>query len=105
RAALSVDRHVLGCADPLEALADARHDDAHQAAPPSRGRSIVIARSTQNPSAASASESPYAPARLKFSYWSCTRSVAVSVLPSIRPETTATAPYSPRQRAVVSTTP
>jgi hypothetical protein len=31
--------------------------------------------------------------------------VAVSVLPAIRPETTLTAPNSPRQRAVVRTTP
>ena len=34
-----------------------------------------------------------------------TCSVSVSVLPAMRPETTATAPYSPRARAVVRTTP
>ena len=35
--------------------------------------------------AASTSEIPYAPARLKFSYSSWTRSVAVSVLPWMLP--------------------
>ena len=55
--------------------------------------------------AASTSAMPYAPDWLKFSYASCTRNVAVCVFPSTLPETTATAPYSPRHRAVVSTTP
>src|SRR5439155_1212981 len=88
RAAGDLDRDVVESDEPVEALADPRNDDAHPAVAPSRGRSIVIAMSTQTAIAASASEIPYAPARLKFSYWSWTRSVAVSVLPSIRPKTT-----------------
>ena len=36
---------------------------------------------------------------------SSTWSVIVSVSPTMRPETTATAPYSPSARAVVRTTP
>ena len=56
-------------------------------------------------SIASTTEAAYAPTRSKlwnrFSTWS----VSVSVSPTILPETTVTAPYSPSARAVVSTTP
>ena len=41
----------------------------------------------------------------KFSYDACTYCVSVCVRPSMPPETIATAPNSPRQRAIVSTTP
>ena len=41
----------------------------------------------------------------KSRYFSCTTSVAVWVCPVMLPETTRTAPYSPRDRARLSTTP
>ena len=47
----------------------------------------------------------YAPLVWKFWIMSSMSVVAVSVFPTIRPDTTATAPYSPRQRAVVRMTP
>ena len=47
----------------------------------------------------------YAPSTLKFSYSFSTKIGRVSVWPEILPETTATAPNSPSERAVASTTP
>ena len=52
-------------------------------------------------SAASSTEAAYAPVWSKFSYDACTYWVRVCVRPAIPPETIATAPNSPRQRAVV----
>ena len=56
-------------------------------------------------SSARTTDAAYAPGTLNPSYWPWTYCVSVSVLPAMCPETTETAPNSPRQRAVVRTTP
>ncbi len=67
--------------------------------------SRFIASSVASASSASTTAAVYAPVVSKFSKRSCTYSGSVCVWPSIRPETTLTAPNSPSARAVVSTTP
>src|SRR5581483_3779608 len=94
-----VERHER--AEPLRHVAD---DDRHQAFA-CRGRTNDIVTRTATAMSASTSEIAYAPGRSRFRYASCTARVAVCVRPSMFPDTIATAPYSPRQRAVVKTTP
>src|SRR5690606_41988953 len=118
-------RHVVQGDEVTEALRHRVHHDAHgfssrlvspvvgawpvlvtvcaRLRPP---RSIrFIANNVARPTTASTNAAAYAPATLNVSYCLPTYSGRVSVTPEIFPDTTATAPNSPRARAVASTTP
>src|SRR5207244_915118 len=103
RAALDLNRYVLERREGAEALGDVLDGDSHQDS--SLRRNVVIASSVATAISASSTDAAYAPCTLKSSNWSCTNSVAVSVLPARWPEMTETAPNSPIERAVVRTTP
>ena len=79
-ASVDIDRHVVERMEVPEVLRHVPHLNRHQLTP-SFGLSLVMMTRTTTASAASTSEMPYDPARLRFSYSSWTRRVAVSVLP------------------------
>ena len=64
-----------------------------------------MSRSVVTASIASSTDAAYAPVWSKFSYDAWTYCVSVCVRPAMPPETMLTAPNSPSDRAVVSTTP
>jgi hypothetical protein len=64
-----------------------------------------MSTSVTTASPASSTDAAYAFVCWKFSYDACTYWVSVCVCPWMPPDTIATAPNSPRQRAVVNTTP
>src|SRR5207302_808568 len=103
RAALHADGDIVQRNELAEALGHAADLDRHQV--PSFGRNTVMSTSVPIASRARRTDAAYAPVALNDSYWSWTCSVSVSVLPTMRPETTLTAPNSPSARAVVRTTP
>src|SRR5205085_758346 len=103
RARRHLERHAVERDEVPEALRDPARHDAHLVS--SLGRNRFIATSVAIAIAASSTDAAYAPVRSNDSNESCTKSVAVSFLPARCPDTTLTAPNSPRQRAVVSTTP
>src|SRR6266536_469571 len=102
RAARHVHRDVVERDELAKAL---RHVAGRDHVRSSRGRNMVIKSKVAIAINASTTEAAYAPVTSNDSYLSWTSSVSVSVLPLIRPETTLTAPNSPIDRAVVSTTP
>src|SRR5690606_7871066 len=88
-----------------EALRDVADPDAHVRSLPSRGRSAATATMHATAISASRNAVAYAPPLSKLRYFSSTTSVAVRVCPRRLPDTTLTAPNSPRDRATLSTTP
>ena len=92
-----VDRDVVQRDEIAETLGDVLGADSHQLC--SFGRRTLITIKIKMATIASVTETAYAVVWSKFWNRSSTTSVAVCVLPISRPDTTATAPYSPSDRA------
>src|SRR5215218_6434229 len=111
RTVANLNRDIIKRDEVAELLGCVLDDDAHQApsfpsaavvgatTAESRRRIRFIVNRVARASSASTSAAAYAPERLNVSYCFRTKSGSVSVSPETRPETTATAPNSPRARA------